>query len=606
MNKLKKKVQYWFDNQMSKGTGAMILMLAVITIVVVIAIVGIINGIEPSEDGVTSTAWDVITTVINAWMPYSEDGGPGFLIPTAIAAMFGLLFTSVLIGIVSTAIEEKIDSLKKGNSLVVEEGHTVVLGFESGAYEVISQLIAAVESNEKLCLVVAGEGEKDEMEAEIRDNIELPKNVKLIYRKIDICSTAALECCSIETAKSVIISCYDDMKTVKSVLAVINRLKEYPEANVQITTSVTRNEFLFPETLTKKNNIQMIQTNDVIARIIAHACSQPGIAKTFIEVMNFEGAELYVNSNPDIIGKTFSELYQTMDDGVPVGLLRGEDIILGQALNETLQAGDRLVYMAKAKNGYKLTSQEVHDLVINEMHEHEICESRKILIIGFNEQIERILLELPESVKQVVFAEVSKKQKKAIKACSEGKTDRKISFESGSLMEEGILTELTEDVNHVILLNNEEKEREESDVHNILVYLKLVDLQIRLGRSFNITIELNFENNRELIRKRNNTDFVVANNMSAMLLSQLAVTPHLNYVFDELLSNEGVEIRLMAPDEDMLGEMSTLELRRRTVEDGLILLGYVQRMEGDMVTVLNPGLEEKIELNVDSMLVVIG
>ncbi|MCQ2501482.1 MAG: hypothetical protein MJ117_09075, partial [Lachnospiraceae bacterium] len=544
MNKFKKKFQYWFDNQMSKGTGAMILMLAVLTIVVVIVIVGIINGIEPSEDGVTSTAWDVITTVINAWMPYSEDGGLGFLIPTAIAAMFGLLFTSVLIGIVSTAIEEKIDSLKKGNSLVVEEGHTVVLGFESGAYEVISQLIAAVESNEKLCLVVAGEGEKDEMEAEIRDNIVLPKNVKLIYRKIDICSTAALECCSIETAKSVIISCYDDMKTVKSALAVINRLKEYPEANVRITTSVTRNEFLFPETLTKRNNIQMIQTNDVIARIIAHACSQPGIAKTFIEVMNFEGAELYVNSNPDIIGKTFSELYQTMDDGVPVGLLRGEDVILGQALNETLQAGDRLVYMAKVKNGYKLTHQEVHDLVINEMHEHEICESRKILIIGCNEQIERILLELPESVKQVVFAEVSKRQKKAIKACSEGMTDRKISFESGSLMEEGILTELTEDVNHVILLNNEEKEREESDVHNILVYLKLVDLQIRLGRTFNITIELNFENNRELIRKRNNTDFVVANNMSAMLLSQLAVTPHLNYVFDELLSNEGVEIRL--------------------------------------------------------------
>lgn len=605
MSKLKKKLQYWFDNQMSKGAWSMILMLGVITVFVIIVIVGVINGIEPSEDGIMGTAWDVATTVINAWMPYSEDGGLGYLIPTAIAAIFGLLFTSVLIGIVSTAIEEKINSLKKGNSIVVENGHTVVLGFESGAYEVLSQIIEST-AGEKLCLVVAGEGDKEEMESEIKENIEIPKNVKLIYRHVDICSAASLECCSIERAHSVIVSCYDDMKTVKCVLAVTNLLKDHPKAKVQIIAAVTKDEYIFPETLTEKNNIMMIQTNDMIARIIAHSCSQPGISKTFFEVLNFEGAELYVSSNQDIIGKTFGQLYQTMEGGVPVGIVRGKDAILCQGLNEKVEEGDRLVYLAKEKNGYTLADKEASALCVNEKRDLDILSSKKLLIIGCNDQIETILSELPVSVEHVVFAEAGKKERKAVKALAAGYTDKQFSFESGDLFENGMLEKVTQDVDHIILLNNEEGDREESDVHNILIYLKLVDLQIRLKRPFNITMELFYENNRELIRRRNNTDFVVANNMSAMLVSQLAVTPRLNCVYDELLSNEGVEIRLVAPDPEIMGEMSVYDLRKKTIADGLVLLGYIQKSEKDIETVLNPSLDERVELNAESMLVVIG
>lgn len=91
--------------------------------------------------------WDSIATIVNAWMPSYEEGSIGYLIVMGLTAFVGLMFISVLIGIVTSAIEEKIVGLRKGNSIVIEEGHTVILGFCPGEYTLIRQLILAAEES---------------------------------------------------------------------------------------------------------------------------------------------------------------------------------------------------------------------------------------------------------------------------------------------------------------------------------------------------------------------------------------------------------------------------------------------------------------------------
>lgn len=51
------------------------------------------------------------------------------------------MFTSVLIGVISTAIEERLSTLRKGNSLVLERDHIVILGHENGEFKLIEELI---------------------------------------------------------------------------------------------------------------------------------------------------------------------------------------------------------------------------------------------------------------------------------------------------------------------------------------------------------------------------------------------------------------------------------------------------------------------------------
>lgn len=120
---LRNRFRYWFDNRMSKSSLGLIRILIVASILLAVLAAGLIILLHFNDEGeIASVFWDSIATVINAWMPSFEDGSPGYLILMSIVAIAGVLFTSVLIGIITSAIETKIDDLKRGNSLVLEKG----------------------------------------------------------------------------------------------------------------------------------------------------------------------------------------------------------------------------------------------------------------------------------------------------------------------------------------------------------------------------------------------------------------------------------------------------------------------------------------------------
>ena len=109
---IKERLEYWFDNRVTRGSLSLIRVLIVISILLALVIAALIIAFRFNEKGeVASVYWDSIATLINAWMPSFGDGSMGYLILMSITAIGGLLFTSVLIGIITSTIEEKIDSL---------------------------------------------------------------------------------------------------------------------------------------------------------------------------------------------------------------------------------------------------------------------------------------------------------------------------------------------------------------------------------------------------------------------------------------------------------------------------------------------------------------
>ena len=160
----KDRFNYWFDNRMTKGSLGLIKALIAASVALAVLIAGLIILFRFNEEGeIGSVFWNSIATVINAWMPYFDEGSPGYLVLMSVTAIAGVLFTSVLIGIVTSAIEEKIIELKRGNSRVLESGHTVILGFYPGEYTLIRQLILAA-AEKPDCIVVADDREREEME----------------------------------------------------------------------------------------------------------------------------------------------------------------------------------------------------------------------------------------------------------------------------------------------------------------------------------------------------------------------------------------------------------------------------------------------------------
>ena len=261
------RFQYWFDNQMSKGTIALIrlLLLATVASIVVITLALVTFGYSDARFG-ADIIWDSFATIMNAWMPSYDDGEGriGYLIVMAVGAIIGILITSVLIGIISTAMEQHIDELKDGKSKVLEKDHIVILGFIPGDYTLIKQVILAAGSK-KRTIVIGSNTKCEEMIEPVLANVNVPKNVKLIFRSIDIFDPTSLEKCSLTTSRQIIISPMDDKKTIKTLLAVSLLINSADNDKVRVSALVYNNEYAFPDTVAAKHNVTTIQLRNTIA-----------------------------------------------------------------------------------------------------------------------------------------------------------------------------------------------------------------------------------------------------------------------------------------------------------------------------------------------------
>lgn len=599
---LKERFGYWFDRRMSKGTGSMIIMLSAVTAVIILLIAALISFLGLQEEGGFGLAlWDSLATVINAWMPYSGDGSTGYILLTAVVAIVGLLFTSVLIGIVGTAIEEKLTALRKGNSRVLEQGHIVILGFQPGEYTLLNQIMTA-QSETGGTIVIAESMEKDEMEDLIRENLEIPKGVRLICRHADICDPQSLECCSIPAARSVVIFPYDDGKTVKSILAV-DKLLQGAERRPGITAAVSDNSYLLP--MQSMEGLFMLQTYDAVSRIIAHTCTQPGLSGVFSDVFDFGGNEFYHSIVPEASGMTFGEISMTARGGVPVGIMGKEGIRMAPSADTVVRTDDELLYFAEFCGKLRLV-RNAAKTDLPELYSGSGCvKDPHVVIIGINNVLPVVLRELQGKCRRITVATSSRAAQAAETVRNYPSFD--IDIFTDNIMDPAAMERLVSGCSHVIMLSHHNMDAEESDLISIRLLLQLRELKARRGFGFNITAEMRLESNRSLITRDDPTDFIVASDMSSMILAQLTVNQELYPVLRQMVSNDGSDLFQVSADEFGCAgkEIPVPDLRMLALKRGEVFLGYLSEADGAH-PVLNPSEDTAVCLEKNDQLILIG
>ena len=604
---LKDRFRYWFDNRMTKSSLGLIrvLVIASVLLAVLLGVLIFCFGFNDEGTGLWATIWNSIVTLINAWMPEFDEQSTGYLILMAIAAIAGVLFTSVLIGIITSAIEEKISSLKKGNSLVLEKGHIVVLGFYPGEYTLLNQLILAA-AGDPACVVIAENMEREEMEQDINENLNVPKNFRIVCRTVDITDPASLEKCSLETCKTIIISPVDDTRTIKAVLAASVLLEEKGVPEISVNAIISKNEYRIPPSIAEANNITTLQTNSILAKMIAHSCTQTGLSESFREIFNFEGSEFYTVSLPGVGGLTFEELMIRMEDAVPAGIFRDGKILLNPAFDYPLYETDRILVFSEKNDSAKLGKEAAIDAESDRSIRLTTSEEMTdTVIIGHNETLPIILRELPENVSRVHLVKQNMPEEEAEEIeqiIYERNLD--VQYYKCNLRSEKDLNKMARMAEHIVILSDHDRNPEEADMDAILLLMNLRDIRKRFGLEFNITIEMQKEHNQRLVGRGDHTDFLVSSSMSSLILAQLAESPELIDVFREILSNTGNELFLKnVGTMGMTGSFSVRNLRQIMLSNGYIFLGH---LDSEKNSHFNLSLDEKLELTKDDYLIVLG
>ena len=605
----KEKLLYWLDSKMLGGSLGLMKLLLIVTVVTALIVTLIMQAtgiiILGEYDTFGARLYSSFSAIINSFIPYYSDGDVAYRAAMSFNAVYGIFVTSMLIGIIATGIQSKIESLKKGNVPVMEENHILVLGFEPGEYTLIQELVYGADKR-PCCIVVVGEIDREEMEDGIRNNVKCPKNVRILCRSINVLDPDELARCSLDTCRTVLISPADVDRTVQTLLAVTRIFHDVPERKMRAIAILSQNDYRIPAVLTEKYGVILLHTEGTIARIMAHSCTQPGLSKTILEMFHFDGSEMHIISLPGTEGLTFEELLCRVDDAFPIGICKGEDIYLNPEPSMKMEAGDRLLVFCEESDSAKfLSAPELPPMEPIPPYQGA-QKSGRLVIIGCNDFLPTILFELPENVASVTLANVEECfRDEALQAAARRETPLDVAFFEGDVTELSNMEELLKNAEHVVLLADHDQPKDKADVQNIFTVMTLRDIRDRLRLNFNITAEMLRENKQKLLIPDNDTEFVVSSNMSSLFLAQLSETPELVKVFNELLTNEGNEIYLKTAEEmHCVGTRSVLELRRRLIPQRYVMIGYMDAETFQCSFELSLG--DSVTLKPDDKLIVIG
>ena len=165
---LKKRLRYWIDDKMSKGTASMIKLLLFTVLSVVIVVTALVMAFHLGGEGrsVIAVFWDNLRSAMSSSFPASNAGSLLYIVLYTLLGLTGMIFTGMLVGIFSSTMRGKIIALQKENPEIIESGHSVILGFRMGEFALLSEMIAAA-GTEKRTIVVVENMDREDMEQAI-------------------------------------------------------------------------------------------------------------------------------------------------------------------------------------------------------------------------------------------------------------------------------------------------------------------------------------------------------------------------------------------------------------------------------------------------------
>ena len=607
---LRQRIQYFFDNFMSRGTASLIGGLALLSLVVIIIAATIISlgrqTFAPEGSPPLSffeAAWESLMRTFDAGT-MGGDVGWGFRLVMLFVTIGGILLVGSLIGVLTAGVEGKMDELRKGRSRVLESGHTLILGWSPQIFTILSELMIANENQKNARIVILANKDKVEMEDEVRSRVDIKGSTRIICRSGSPIDLTDLEIASPHTAKSIIILPPEDddpdCGVIKTILALTNNVHRRPDPYHIVTQIRDSQNMDVVKMVSTRDKVLAVLTDDLIARVVAQTSRQSGLSVVYTELMNYGGDEIYLKEDPTLVGKTFGESLLQYEDSTVMGIRFANGgagkVSLNPSMDTRLSAGDRIIAISADDDTIRVsgrTSFPFEESSMAKGNRVQLSAPEKCLILGWNRCAATIIRELDNyvapgsQVTLVVDPAVSKEaaEAEAILKQNLGKMkNQKGSFHAGDTTDRALLEELkAADYDHIIVLSYAGLDVQAADSKTLVTLLHLRDIAEKDDTPFSIVSEMLDLHNRELAEVAHVDDFIVSDHLVSLMMTQLSESADLFPVFTDIFDPEGCEIYLKpacdyVETDKPLNFYTVVESARRL---GQVAIGYRLVHESD-------------------------
>ncbi len=622
------KFKYAFENTLSTGATGLLGWLGLISLITAFIVGGLITIIGITQSGSAElsfyeTVWQTITRMLDPGT-FSDDQGWSFRLIMLVVTLYGILLLSVLIGIVTTAFQNKIEDLRRGHSKVLEKDHTLIIRWSPKIFTIISELIIANENKEGLAVVILGEKDRIEMEYEIKNKIQDFKTTRIICRTGKPLDLTDIEKVNPHDARSIIIISPEgpnpDTHVIKSVLALTNNPNRKKEP-YHIVAEIKDEANIEAARVVGGDEVTYVLSFDVVAKVTAQTCLQSGLSVVYTELLDYAGDEIYFQYEPKLIGKTFKEALFAYETSAVIGLQFADNTVqINPPMDTVIKEGDKIIAISEDDDTVILSGKEEFDIqyssITNKTKTPKQIENT--LILGWNHKGRRIIQELDnyvaEGSKVIILAEVDNIEEE-IEELNNTLKNQFVKFKYGNITYRKELDKIqAQNFDHIVILSYlEGMDVQEADAQTLICLLHLRNIADKYNVHLNIISEMLDVRNQVLAEVAKADDFIVSDKLISLMLTQLSENKYLKYVFDDFFDAEGSEIYLK-PVTDYVKtrvEMDFYTVLESAAQKGDIAFGYrinkyAYNPEEFYGIRINPNKSEKIIFNPEDKIIVLA
>ena len=662
----KERLRYRFDNFMARGGSSIFLGLVIAFLGAWLFVgalrIGVfwISGAEAAErheGGVLNQLYQVFNHLSDpGTMAYDIDSSPMYKATAILAAMLGVVIFSALIAFITTALDQKLNELRKGHSKVVEEDHTLILGWNERVVEILRELLLANESEDNPCVVILSNRPKEEMDDYLQVHLPDTQNTRIVTRSGAESSLINLDIVSVDNCKSIISlarcnpAASDSEKTssdnlvIKTILAAVAILGDDSEVPIVAEVFHERNRDIVEGI---SDNIVTVDADDILSKILVQTSRSVGLSVVYSEILSFDGCEMYFHED-DWGDINFGDLALFFPDGIPMGIKRADDsLLINPAVDEPMQDGDAILILAEDdstidyQKGEAVATAQNFPLAGGRLDQTVERE----LIIGWTPKVETIIGEYADYVLEGSKIDILLRPPTdgSNGAPSAEEVRGYINLLNQELSETVEISLIEADplssdelsaigpfqYDNILILSqgsgDEDDERMDSETIVILLLLRNIFREESEGREPRFKHEINGHNtklitevlnseNQELVARAGVNDFIISNRFISMLLAQISEDVDIKRVYDDLFQEDGSEIYLKPvthyfaefPVRVTYADMIKVAQKREEVCLGVKIKALEEDMERNFGVKLIPEKDAQYELHADDTLVVLA
>jgi len=646
----KTRFRYRFDTFMAKGGGSIFKALTAIFVVTFI-LIGVLRGVLLLLFPEVGLQHEGIGFLGNLYITFLELTDPGnmaqdiyssaaYKIFAVLAGIAGIVMLSALIAFITTALDQKIYELKRGRSKVIEEGHTLILGWnEQRIIETLRELVLANESEKDACVVILANKDKQEMDDVLRLRLKETATTRIVTRSGDVSTITNLDMVSLETCGSVIIlaGCDDtesaekkassDAKAIQTVLATMGNEIENDDFSVVVEIfNPTHREIVrssFPD------HVITVNTSDILAKLLVQTSRSVGLSVVYNEILSFDGCEMYF-FDAEWGDSTFGEIAFHFPDGVPMGIRNADGVIfMNPPIDWKMAPNDEVLILADDDSTIEFLDEPAatpFEHAVSGIRNEQRIERE--LMIGWTFKSTAIIREFADyiidgSEIQVLLKKPTETQIAEINALNEELETVEVRLiQKDCLSIEELLSVKPFEYDNIIILAGSDSGEEYVDASRVdsenivaLLLLRRIFSQYPAqSKNTKLITEILDSQNDALVAKAGVQDIIISNRLVSMIMSQISESRDIEKVYDDIFQEDGSEIYLkpanlyfeLLPVQATFADMMSMAQQRGEVCIGVKIKALETNKESNNGITLIPEKNTSYELHGDDSLVVLA